>query len=373
MKRIFLLLLFLSLSFPLMFEEYIYNHLYENETYEIEEAAHDFKYYYIVIIDKNISKSFIVGMEEEGFYIVNNATLIEKILQNYYFKKINSSEMEEFKKNLVIRIDTFDRSRKKERECVEYFENCMGIGECGNVAARKNLSRGYAEAITNLTLNSKRVDELIRPFEYTPDNFERMLATIIEVNILSQKNTRNPLVMDGICSPFEYNTTALIEAREMVESKRVFMSEMARTNQTAKEMAEEGKKRDLLPPKITKEEEKKRAQFKITGEVFRDEGITITFLSGVVRIPDERITITYPSGKKIVMRTDYAGEIKIKLSEAGTYILEAEKYVLENNSFDVRVKEEQNYDIAIYATIFFLIAAYMIYRFILAPQKTSSS
>ncbi len=372
MKKSVFLFFALSLAFSVTLDEYISNHLYENETYGIEEAAYNFKYYYIAIADKNLSKSFIVGIEE-NFYIVENATLIEKILQNYYFNKINGSGMEEFRKNLIIKIDAFDKSRKKEKECIEYFENCMGIGGCGSVAVRKNLTTEHAEAIINLTLNSNRVDELISPFAYTPENFEQMLAAIIEANILSQKNTRNPLVLEGICGPFEYNTTALIEAREMLETKRAIMDEMARINETAKEMAKQGGKRMLIPPKIKEEAGVKRAQFKITGEAFKDEGITITFTSGVARIPDEKITITYPSGKKLVMRTDYAGEIKIRLSEAGTYIIEAENYALETNSFDVGIRGEQNYDIAVYAAVVFLIAAYLMYRFILAPRKTSSS
>jgi hypothetical protein len=373
MKKFVILLFFLSIFFSLTLEEYVYNHLYENETYEIGEGAYNLRYYYIVVVDGNLSKSFVVGIGE-NFYIVDNETLIQKILENYYFSRINSSEMEEFKKQLLMKIDAFDKSRKEEKECVRYFQNCVGIGDCGNVAVSKNLSRGYAEAISNLTINSEKVDALIRPFAYNPESFEQMLATVMEVNILSQRNTRNPLVLDGICGPFEYNTTALIEAREMLEGKRTMMSGMGRINETANEMAEQGKRRELLQPKTTGgTEAKKSARFEITGETFKDEGVTITFRSGVERIANEKITITYPSGKKLAMRTDYAGGIKIKLSEAGTYFVEAENYALENSTFDVRVREEQNYDIVIYGIIVFLLAAYLMYAFILAPRKTSSS
>lgn len=373
MKKLIFLFFVLCLGSSLTLDEYIYNHLYENETYEIEEAAYNLKYYYVVIVDGNFSSSFVVYYDED-FHVVENATLISKILKNYYSSKINESEMEEFRKNLLIKIDVFDKSRKSERECAEYFQHCSSLESCGAVAVYRNQSKKYASAILNLTSNSIRVDELVRPFSYTPENFEQMLSAVMEANILSQQNTRSPLVLDGICGPFVYNTTALIEAREMLEEKRGIAEGMGRINETAEEMAEQGRKRGLIPPKIVDgEKEVRKAQFEIAGILFKDEGITVVFRSGVERIPDEKIILTYPSGKKLAMRTDYAGEIKIKVSEAGTYSIEMENYVLEKNSFEVGVKETENYDVVIYTLIGILIIVYLFYKFILAPHKTSSS
>ncbi|MEM4195079.1 MAG: hypothetical protein QXY05_02125 [Candidatus Anstonellales archaeon] len=375
MRRAVFIFIVLSFAFSLTLDEYAYNHLYENETYEIEEVAYELKYYYIVIVNGNLSNSFVVCYEGENFCIVENATLISKILNSYYSKKISESEMEEFRKKLLIKIDAFDKSRKSEIECAEYFQNCSSLQSCESVAVHRNQSKKYAEAILNLTSNSRRINELVRPFSYTPENFEQMLAGVMEVNILSQQNTRNELVLDGICGPFVYNTTALIEAREMLEEKRGMIEARNKINETAAEMAEQGEKRGLIPPRITDEKIGlvKKAQFEIVGEAFKDEGVTLVFRRGVERIPDEKITITYPSGKKLAMRTDYAGEIKIKLSEAGTYFLEAENHVIEKNSFEVRIKETENYDIVIYTLISVLIVVYLFYKFILAPQKTSSS
>ncbi|MGB9719036.1 MAG: hypothetical protein ACPL06_00375 [Candidatus Anstonellales archaeon] len=373
MRKIIFLFVILCLSFSLTLDEYIYNHLYDNETYEVEEAAYNLRYYYIVIIDGNLSNSFVVYYEED-FHTVENASMIANILQNYYSSKMNSSEMEQFRNELLTKIDAFDKSRKSEKECVEYFKHCSSLESCRGAAVYRNQSERYAESILNLTSNSKRVDELIVPFAYTPENFEQMLSAVMEVNILSQRNTKNSLVLEGVCGPFEYNTEALIEARKMLEEKKAVMEGLSKINETSEEMAEQGEKRELIPPKIVDgKKEVKKAQFETTGPLFKDEGITITFRSGVERIPDEKITLTYPSGNKIAMRTDYAGEIKIKLSEAGTYFLEAENYVLEKNSFEVVVRPEQNYDIVIYALIAFVFIAYLMYHFILRYRKTSSS
>lgn len=370
MKRLFFLFLILCAVFSLTLDEYIYNHLYENETYSVEEAAYNMRYYYIVIVNNNFSNSFVVYYEED-FHTIENATIIANILQNYYSNRINASGMEEFRKNLLTKIDMFDMSRDEERECADYFQHCSSLESCRSVAVYRNQSTNYSEAIFNLTYNSKRIDTLVRPFAYTPENFEQMLAAVMEVNILSQRNARNPLVLAGICGPFEYNINALIEAREMLEEKRGLIEGLSMINETAEEMAAQGEKRGLIPPKIVDgKKEIKKARFETTGLLFKDEGVTIIFRSGVERIPDERVTIIYPSGKKLAMRTDYAGEIKIKLSDAGTYFLELENYALEQNSFEVGIREPISYDMVVYVLVGFLALVYLFYKFILAPRKT---